>query len=89
MKIEKKVDELISEIYIFLFINGSIFLDEYYLVKKDNLKSRKFKILKKYNRTSRRDNTINENDIFLSVELKKEVLDLFVSKIKVLKWTEK
>lgn len=89
MIIEKQIDDLTVERWRFSFLYGTIFLDGYCLLQKENKRKRNFVVLKKYDRTISRDNTIPESEVPFTDELKNEALSKFVSTIKVLKWNER
>jgi len=89
MEIEKQIDDLTFERWRFTFMYGTIFLDGYYLLQKENKRKRNFKVLKQYNRIMGRGNTITEIEVPFTDELKAEALNQFVSTIKVLKWSER
>ena len=59
------------------------------MLKKESKRHKNFKFLKKYDRLMHRDNTIQESEVPFTEELKTEALNQFMSKIKVLKWSEK
>ena len=85
----KKIDDLTIEKWGFIFYNGMIYLDHYYLQKKESKKHRIFKDIKKYDRIMGRGNTIDENMVHIPDEVKSEVYNHFISSIKVLKWGER
>ena len=89
MQIEKQINELCLERWTFIFIDKTIYLDSYILFNKERKRSKKFNILKKYNRTMNRDNTILESDVPFTSEIKSAALRQFVDRIKVLKWNER
>jgi len=89
MEIRRNIDELTVEKWSFIFLYGNIFLDSYYLLKKESKKHRRYEILKKYNRIIGRNNTIKEVDIPLPEDVKEEAFNIFTKDIKVMKWTER
>lgn len=89
MEIEKRIDDLTFERWWFIFLYGSIFLDGYCLLQKESKRHKNFRVLKQYNRTMGRSNTIVESEVPFTNELKAEALNQFVSTIKVLKWSER
>lgn len=89
MEIEKKIDELTIEKWRFCYMYDIIFLDGYELLKKESPRHKKFNIIKQYERIMYKNNNITESEVPLSDELKAEVLNMFMSNIKVLKWSER
>ena len=89
MEIEKQIDELTIERWRFSFIDRNIYLESYYVLQKESKRHRNYRTLKKYERLSKRDSNIEEVDVPFTNELKQEALNQFVSKIKVLKWSER
>jgi hypothetical protein len=89
MQIEKQIDELTFERWRFAFMHGTIFLDGYCLLQKESKRHKNFRVLKQYDRIMGRNNTIVESDVPFTEELKTEALNQFISKIKVLKWSER
>ncbi len=89
MEIQKQIDELTFEKWRFIFLDKTIYLDAYYLLQKESKRHKNFKVLKKYERLSRRDSTMIETEVPFTDEIKTEALNQFVSKIKVIKWSER
>ena len=89
MEIIKEIDELSFERWIFMYLRNDIFLDHYSICKKESKRHRSFKVIKKYDRLMERDNSIKEEDVPFSDELKKEALSLFIADIRVIKWSER
>ena len=89
MEIEKQIDELTIQRWRFIFIDGNIYLESYYVLQKESKRHRNYRTLKKYERLSKRDSNMEENEVPLTTELKEEALNQFVYKIKVLKWSER
>ena len=89
MEIEKQIDDLTFEKWRFTFMYGTIFLDGYSLLQKETKRHKNFRVMKQYDRIMSRDNTITESEVPFTDELKVEVLNQFVSTIKVLKWSER
>ncbi len=89
VEIHKQIDELTVEQWNFGLINDTLYLNSYFLLKKESKRHKNFKFLKKYDRLMHRDNTIQESEVPFTEELKTEALNQFMSKIKVLKWSEK
>ena len=89
MKIEKRIDELTLEKWGFVIIHQNIYLDSYYLLEKESKKHRNYKFIKKYERLNKRDSNIEERDVPFTDDIKQEALNQFISRIKVLKWSER
>jgi hypothetical protein len=89
MEIEKQIDELTIEKWRFSFIDRNIYLESYYILQKESKRHKNYRTLKKYERLSKRDSNVEESEVPLTDELKQEALNQFVSKIKILKWSER
>jgi hypothetical protein len=89
VEIENKIDELTIERYGFIFLDKQIYLDSYLILKKETTRSRKYNVTDIYKRIDGRRNTLKEEDINISEELKQYVLNEFTKNIKVLKWSER
>jgi hypothetical protein len=89
MEIEKQIDELTIEKWRFRFIDRNIYLESYYILQKESKRHKNYRTLKKYERLSKRDSNVEESEVPLTDELKQEALNQFVSKIKILKWSER
>jgi hypothetical protein len=89
MEIEKQIDELTLERWRFSFIDRNIYLESYYMLQKESKRHRNYRVLKKYERLSKRDSNTEESDVPFTDAIKQEALNQFVSNIKVLKWSER
>jgi hypothetical protein len=89
MEIEKQIDDLTFERWRFTWIDKNIYLDGYVLLQKESKRHRNFRVLKQYDRIMGRSNTILESEVPFTDELKTEVLNQFISTIKVLKWSDR
>jgi len=89
MEIKIEINELTREIYRFYYMDNTIYLSEYYLMQKESKNKRTYKTILRYDRIMNRSNNIEESDIVLTDELKKQALEIFVSNIKVKKWSER
>jgi len=87
--VEKRKDELTLETWEFYFLDGILYLDKYLLCKRESKSKRKYETLKKYDRLRERDSTIEESQVPLTDEIKNEAFNQFVSKIKILRWSER
>jgi len=89
ISIEKEIDELTLERWGFMHIDNTIYLHSYVVLGKDSKRSRKYKVLKEYDRLRSRYSTISELEVPLTEELKLEVLNEFMKGILVKKWSER
>ena len=89
MEIIKQIDELNFQKWRFHLIGNTLVLSEYQLLQKESKRHRTFKTLQQYDRIQTRANTILEENVPLSKELKTEVLNKYMSTIKVIKWSER
>ncbi len=89
MIIERYVDELTKEQWGIVFIDMRLYLDSYYLLKRDSTRHKKYHSEKKYERLSGRDSTIKEQEVPFPCNVKQEALDRFTNSIKVMKWGER
>ena len=89
MEIEKQIDELTLERWRFSFIDRNIYLESYYVLQKESKRHRNYRVIKKYERLSKRDSNTEECDVPFTDAIKQEALNQFVSNIKVLKWSER
>ena len=64
-------------------------IQSYNFDKRESKRHRKYKTIKKYDRFDRRNSTLNEEDVVLTDEMKRQVLNQFMSTIRVIKWGEK
>lgn len=89
MELEKIIDDLTIERWAFLFLDNNIVLNAYCLLKKESKKHRNFKVIKIYDSLSNRNSNIEESEVPFSEEIKQEALNKFVSKIKVIRRSER
>lgn len=89
MELEKIIDDLTIERWRFLFLDNNIVLDAYYLLQKESKRHRNFQVIKKYDSLSKRYSNIEEIEVPFSEEIKQEALNKFVSKIKVIRRSER
>lgn len=89
MEIEKKIDELTIQRWRFIYIMGNIYLNYYVILQKESKRHRNYKTLKLYDRIMTRNNTLTEDQVPLSDDLKAEVMSLFTKNIKVMKWGQR
>ncbi len=89
IEIIKDKSELEYERWSFYFMDNKILLDTYCVFKKETKKHKSFKCVDFYNRLNERDSSIKESEVPFYDEIKKEALDLFVSKLSVRLWSER
>lgn len=89
MEIVKQIDDLTIERFKFIDINNNLYLDIYSLEKRESTKHRKYTKIKKYDRLMERVSNMEESDVPLTDDIKDEAFRMFISKIKVLKWSER
>ena len=94
ISIEKNLDPLTKERWEFLLFETDIVLDRYELGHRENTRKRSWGIVKLYSRLTHGinrygNNLIGEEDVPLTEEIKKEVLEKFISKLKVIRWGER
>ena len=89
MRIEKQIDELNKEIWDFTVIDRNIYLNGYYLMKRESKRHRKYIDIKKYDRLMGRDSTITESEVPFTDDLKNEVLEEYFKTVKCLRWSER
>lgn len=87
-KLIKVISEFENHEYHFYIQDYSIFLDKFIILKRETTRH-KFKVKAFYTRINNRDSTIEERDVILRDELKKGVLDNYISKLRVKYWSEK
>lgn len=92
VEITKQIDELTEEQFRFALFDSplSLILDSYALFTKET-KRHKHKVVKRYGRLDRKDftfNQIEESQVPLTEEIKKEALDKLIGSLKVQVWSE-
>lgn len=88
MKIEKHIDELNKEEFNFWINGNSIILNSYFLFSCENIRKRKYNIVKKYSRISERDSNITLEEVPFTQEIREEALSEYVKTLRVVTWTE-
>jgi hypothetical protein len=86
--IRKEISPLKIQEWRFTLIDYKLVLDRYDVLQKESTRHKYFKSISKYDRLNRRNSGLNDWDVPLSEELKKEALENFVSRISVIKWSE-
>ena len=89
MRVERIKDELTKEVWDFTLLRGTLFLDSYQLLKRENTRKRKYLVIKKYNRLFERDSNIEESEVPFTEEIKKEALQRYFATIDCLRWSER
>lgn len=89
IEIDIKLDELTYEQFIFRFFDNVLYLDGYYVNKRETTKHRKYNIIKQYSRLSNRYDTLTESEVPLTDEIRQRALNEFFSTIKCLTWSER
>lgn len=92
--ITKKLDPLTKEEWEFVLIDDVLYLNLYRVTLYENTRKRVGKILKVYSRLQHRidrysPNLIKSEDVPLTEEIKKEVLEMYLKKLKVIRWEER
>lgn len=88
MTIEIKIDDLNKEVYKFWENSTDLILDSYSLLSRENKRKQKWSYLKTYERVSSRQSTISEDEVPLTREIKKMVLDEYIKLLSVKTWSE-
>ena len=89
MTIERVKDELTKETWDFTLIRETLFLNGYQLLKRENTRKRKYISVKKYDRLQKRNSNIEESQVPLTNEIKKEALERYFDTIDVRRWSER
>jgi len=89
--VEKRIDELTVETFGFCQIDNKIYLDRYYIKKREDTRKRNYVTDRKhfYNRLDQRDSTLTEAQVPLTDEIKAQAIKQYVDSIKCLKWSER
>jgi hypothetical protein len=88
MTIEKQIDELNKEQFMFTVFNNVLVFESYFLLSRENTRKRNWNILKRYERLSSRYTTIALEQVPLTEEIKNEVLQEYIKTLKVMTWAE-
>lgn len=88
MNFKKTISENKYELWRFIYLFDTIFLDSYAIFERQS-KRHKYRQTKSYSRLNVRYCSIAEKDVPLTDEIKQEAFNEFISKIKVIKWSEK
>jgi hypothetical protein len=87
--VEKVIDDLTTEQFHFYQTENKLYLDKYYLMKRENTKQRSYKVIKRYDRLMERDSTLTEAQVPFTDEIKALAIKQYVDSIKCLKWSER
>lgn len=87
VEIEVKINNYMTKEWSFWFDDRSatLFLDIYRILERKTTRGR-FSISKQYSRLDRRNNTIVLDEIDIPDDVKKAVMDNFISQIRIAKW---
>jgi hypothetical protein len=88
-EIEKQVNELTKQVWGFSEMGVKLYLGDYVLLKREDTRKRKYRVIEKYDRLDSRHNTITEDQVPFGDELKKQAYDEFIKNVEVLKWSER
>ena len=87
--VEKQIDELTEERFEFYQTENKLYLDKYFVSKRESTRKRNYRILVRYDRLRERDNTITEDQVPFTDEIKAQAIKQYVDSIKCLKWSER
>jgi hypothetical protein len=87
--IEKQIDELTIERFEFYQTENKLYLDKYFIMKRENTRKRNYNTVVRYDRLRERDNTITEAEVPFTDEIKTQAINQFTNSIKCLKWSER
>lgn len=82
-------DELTKELWGFTLIRNTLFLDKYELLQRESTRKRKWNDVKKYDRLMSRYSTMEDSEVPLTDDVKKEALERYFESIDCRKWSEK
>lgn len=85
--IERKIDDLTTEMFYF-WLNDLVLILDSYIVVKRKTKRHKGEILKKYDRLRGRESTLSETDVPFTEEIKQQAIEYVTSKLSVKLWSE-
>ena len=87
--VEKQIDELTIERFEFYQTENRLYLDKYFLMKRESTRKRNYNTVIRYDRLRSRDNTITEAQVPFTDEIKALAIKQFTDSIKCLKWSER
>jgi hypothetical protein len=89
--IEREIDELTIERFEFYQTDNKLYLDKYYIMKRESKRKRIYNLVrsKLYNRLMERDSTLTEAQVPFTDEIKALAIKQYTDSIKCLKWSER
>ena len=89
--VERRINQLSVETFEFYQTGEKLYLDKYYIMKRENERKRKYITDKSkyYNRIMERHSTITEDQVPFTDEIKALAIKQYVDSIKCLKWSER
>lgn len=87
VEVKKQRSTTSIEVWEFVLIRNTLYLDRYYTAVKDSTRHRKYHKKLIYNRLDKRGNNIEVQVIPLSEEIKQEALELYLKKVECKKWS--
>lgn len=92
IKIGNKIDELTIEEWTFSYVaylgDVKLILNYYSVSKKEKKTSKKYKVIKNYNRFNERQSNITEEEVPLNAAIREEALERFMDNVEVVKFSE-
>lgn len=88
MNLVKQIDELTREEFDFYQTNNVLILDSYRYSTRENTRKRSYTPIKRYERLSHRSSNITLQEVPLTEEVKKQVLEEYFKTLKVMTWEE-
>ena len=85
IEVENKIDDLSFERWVFIEIDNSLYLNRYYLYKKENKKKRKYLVVGLYDSLRSSFSNMTEGEVKLPNWVKKKAWWKYAEQIKVLK----
>jgi hypothetical protein len=89
--VEKRIDTLTVETFEFYQTDNKLYLDKYYIKRRENERKRNYNVDKSryYNRIMERDSTLTEAQVPFTDEIKALAIKQYVDSLKCLKWSER
>lgn len=88
MTIEKQIDELTKEQFVFSIFTDKIVLSTYNLLLRENKTKRKYRSIKCYDRVYTRNSNIPLGQVTLTDDIRNEAKLAFIKRLEVLTWEE-
>jgi len=89
IEIKKQRNALRIEVWRFIIIRETLFLDRYFIAEKESTRHRKYNDVVRYDRVMTRGNSIEESEIPLTNEIKNEALNMYFDTINCKKWSDR